>query len=429
MHRKLQNLWHEAEPVSGLTSLAENVSADVAIVGGGYTGLSTALHLADLGKDVVLLEAQEIGYGASGRNVGLTNAGLWIMPQEAERLLGVEAGKRLNQFLIDAPKYVDQLISENEFDCDYKRNGSLHLAHSRKANDYLKARSDQLAEYGADVGLLNTEQAYDLTRAQNYYGALRDANAGTLQPLKYCQELTRLAIKKGVRIYTHSMVTDVERINGNIDGGAVILRTKTGNVTAGNIVLATNAYEQKLSQNKGLYTALHYCQLASEPLSEVQLQNCLPAQIGCWDSGAVMRSFRLDAQGRLIIGTVGDIHTGDAKIFKHWAAHVVGKTFPDIGEIKYEYAWAGKIAKSSNNLPQVQLIGENVYQIMGYSGRGIAPATVTGRMMAEFLCNNIPMDELPLPFNKANNISFNRLRAAVYEVGSQLSHLSDFILR
>uniref|UniRef100_A0A2A4YVV1 FAD-dependent oxidoreductase n=1 Tax=OCS116 cluster bacterium TaxID=2030921 RepID=A0A2A4YVV1_9PROT len=432
MAQNVGNLWHLAEPMTELKSLDEVLQADVAIVGAGYTGLSCALHLAQQGKDVVVLEARDIGYGASGRNVGLTNAGLWIMPKEAERLLGAERGKRLNQFLIDAPHYVDQLIETHEIDCDYKRNGTLHLAHNRRAVAYLNKRAAQMAEYGADVSLLDRTLAFELTGAEGYFGALKDAGAGTLQPLKYCIGLARAALAAGVRIYTHSAVLDIERINGNIGGNIgenLRLKTQNGYVTAGDIILATNAYEEKISYNKGLYTSLYYCQLASEVLSEAQREQCLPANMGCWDSGAVMRSFRTDAAGRLLVGTVGNIHTASANGLKNWSQHVVGKTFPHIGELNYQYAWAGRIAKSVNNIPQIQELHKGLYQIVGYSGRGIAPATVTGKLMADYLCENISIDELPLPFNALKNISFNRVRAAIYEIGCQMSHISDFIMR
>lgn len=418
------NLWHLTNSIAELTFLNENTTADVLVIGGGYTGLSTALHLAEQGKDVVLLEARDIGYGASGRNVGLTNAGLWILPKEAEKRLGVERGKRLNQFLIDAPKYVDQLIAEYKIDCDYSRNGTLHLAHNRAAMGYLKERREQMLEYGADVSLLGRDEAFELTQAARYHGALRDAGAGVLHPLKYCQGLAKIALAKGVRIYKQSALLDIEQLPDGVSA-----KTEFGSVVAQKMILATNAYEQNLNHNKQFYTPLYYCQLASEPLSAEQRAHCLPHNNGCWDSGAVMRSFRTDADGRLIVGTVGNIYTKTASGFKRWSAHVVGKTFPHIGKLNYQFSWAGRIAKSHNDIPHILQIEPNIYQIMGYSGRGIAPATVTGKMMADYLCENISVDELPLPMNEANSISFNKLRAAIYEAGCQLSHLSDFIIR
>ncbi|PCI86147.1 MAG: FAD-dependent oxidoreductase [Hyphomicrobiales bacterium] len=431
MAEKARNLWHLAKPIAELKPLCETLHADVAIVGAGYTGLSCALHLAQQGKHVVVLEAHDVGYGASGRNVGLTNAGLWIMPEDAVRSMGVTQGQRINQFLIDSPRYVDQLIAAHKIDCDYTRNGTLHLAHNARAMKYLSARRGQLAAYGADVELLDKDVTYELTRAENYHGALKDSRAGTLQPLKYCLGLARAALKSGVQIYNHSAVLDIEQsVAGAGDkGGKMQLKTQYGHIIANDIILATNAYEEKLSHNKSLYTSLYYCQLASKILSEVQREQCLPANMGVWDSGAVMRSFRTDAEGRLLVGTVGNIHTASADGFKKWSRHVVAKTFPHIGELKYEYAWAGRIAKSANNIPQIQEVHKGVYQIVGYSGRGIAPATVTGKLMADYLCKNISADELPLPFNVAKHINFNRVRAAIYEIGCQLSHISDFIVR
>ncbi len=421
------NLWHQiATPklLKTIKPLSQSSSADIVVIGGGYSGLSTALHLAEAGVNVTLLEANEIGYGASGRNVGLTNAGLWIMPKQAEQLLGADLGRRLNQFLINAPKYVAELINRYDMDCDYVENGSLQLAHRKSSMKYLHERAKQMAEYGADVSILDQDMTYQLTKAEGYYGALKDARAGLIQPLKYCQALAKVALEKGVKIYSNSPVLGIEKTPSEL-----ILKTQNAKIKCEKLVLATNAYEVELNQNKTHYTPLYYCQLASNQLSESQRQQCLPAELGVWDTGAVMRSYRTDKQGRLIVGTVGNIHHKDATYFKQWSKHVVSKTFPNIGDLKYEFAWAGRIAKSHNNIPQLLETDGRIYQLLGYSGRGIAPATVGGKMLAEYMMGKINSNELPLPINQSTKISFNQLRSAIYEIGCQLSHLSDHLIR
>ncbi len=424
----MKNLWqatrHQSPSTIADNQLQDQIEVDVAIVGAGFSGLSCALHLAQQGVKVAVLEAANIGEGASGRNVGLTNPGLWIMPKETESLLGAKAGQKLNQFLIDAPQYVEALINQHQLDCDYQNNGTLHLAHSKASIKYLVERQQQLRAYGASIDLLDRQAAYAKTKAEGYYGALLDNKAGTLHPLKYCQGLGKIAVQKGVQLYEQSAVLDIQR-----RGKKLQLKTKSGMVNADKVILATNAYETHLSYSQQLYTPLYYSQLASQPLSEEQRQLCLPDNNGCWDTGMVMRSFRTDSDGRLLVGTVGNIHSKDARGLKHWSKHVISKTFPEIGELEYQYAWAGRIAKSSNNIPQLAEIDKDIIQIMGYSGRGIAGATVAGKEIAEYLTNQIGSAELALPLNKAKTISFNQLRAAVYEIGSQLSHFSDHIIR
>ncbi len=423
----LENLWQETKHQQGLAQLDQlqsHIDVDVAVVGGGFSGLSTALHLAQQGVSVTVLEAQEIAFGASGRNVGLTNAGLWIMPDRTLNLLGERQGKMLNKLLIDAPCYVRQLILENQIDCDYTANGTLHLAHSTASLDYLQQRMHQLSAYSANMQMLDKTQAFSHTQAEGYYGALQDLRAGTLQPVKYCQGLAVIALKSGASIYTHSAVKRIEK-----NAAGLCLQTTKGSVQAKKVVLATNAYEQHLQYSKGLYTPLFYCQLASQPLSAEQRKHCLVSNMGCWDTGRVMRSFRTAADGRLIVGTVGNIHLKNAQGFESWTRHVVNKTFPHIGDLEYQFAWAGRIAKSHNNIPMLNLIDDDILQILGYSGRGIAGATVTGREIANYLTAKTKPMDIALPMNCARSISFNKLRAAVYEVGSQISHLSDHFLR
>lgn len=420
----LENLWQQCPKTLVSQVLDSSIETEVAVVGAGFTGLSTALHLAEQGVKVAVIEAQDVGYGASGRNVGLTNAGLWIMPSQTEQLLGTKQGQQLNQLLIDAPKYVHQLIKQHQLDCDLLTNGTLHLAHSKSALSYLKDRQTQLQQYGAEIDYLDEQQTFAKTQAKGYHGALMDLNAGTVQPLKYCLELARLAVEHGVTIYQHSAITQIEKQSEHF-----VLKSNNGQVKASKIVLATNAYEQYLNNNSKLFTPLYYCQLASEPLTDTQRQHCLPDNNGCWDSGAVMRSFRTNSEGRLIVGTVGNIHTSSASAFKQWTQHVVNKTFPQLGSLRYDYAWAGCIAKSHNNIPQVIELDKNIVQIVGYSGRGIAGGTVVGREIARYLNGEISQQQIALPVNKAKNISFNQVRAAVYEVGCQLSHLSDHLIR
>ncbi|MFT5707066.1 MAG: glycine/D-amino acid oxidase-like deaminating enzyme [Oceanospirillaceae bacterium] len=420
----MNNLWHQCQAKHTEQTLSQDLEVDVAIVGAGYSGLSTALHLAEQGVKVAVLEAQHVGYGASGRNVGLTNPGLWIMPQQTEKLLGKTQGQAVNQLLIDAPNYVKQLITKHQLDCDFLDNGTLHLAHSKSAIKYLKERRQQLLSYGAKIDLLDSEQTFSKTQATGYHGALLDNRAGTLQPLKYCYALAHLAQLAGVQIFSESPVLRIEK-----ESERFALHTAKGKIKAEKIVLATNAYETNLKQNDALYTPLYYCQLASEPLTAQQREHCLPDNNGCWDSGAVMRSFRTDSSGRLIVGTVGNIHTQSASGFKRWSKHVVANTFKNLDELEYSFAWSGRIAKSHNNIPQVLELEPNIVQIMGYSGRGIAGATVIGRELANYLNNKIDRQALALPVNQAKNISFNQVRAAVYEVGSQLSHLSDHLIR
>ena len=168
---------------------------DVAVIGGGFTGTSAALRFAEAGSNVALLEAEYSGFGGSGRNVGLTNAGLWINPEDVERSIGKRYGERLNDFLSAAPDMVYDLIDEHNIECDAVRNGTLHLAHSEAGLKAIEERAWQINARGGSVMLLDKAQTYKLTVAENYLGAIHDMRAGTIQPLEYCHGLMKAATK------------------------------------------------------------------------------------------------------------------------------------------------------------------------------------------------------------------------------------------
>jgi len=196
-----QGLWAATAPSKPrLTSLQGDQRTDIAIIGGGYTGLSAALHLAKTGKESIVLEAEDIGYGGAGRNVGLVNAGLWLMPEELLRLAGPEYGEKLIDVLGDSPDLVFELIKEHGIECEALRNGTLHCADSKKGYKALQQREAQWLKRGAPVQLLGRDEAASKTGSNSFYGALLDKRAGTIQPLAYAYGLATAALKAGAQL-------------------------------------------------------------------------------------------------------------------------------------------------------------------------------------------------------------------------------------
>jgi len=396
---------------------------DIAIIGGGFTGCSTALRLAGAGTSVCLLDAEYSGYGGSGRNVGLTNAGLWLDPEDVDKAIGKNYGNRLNQFLGAAPDLVYKLIDDHKIDCEALRNGTLHLAHSQAGLKAIEKRAWQINARGGSVMLLDKDATFKLTAAENYLGAIHDMRAGTIQPLDYCHGLMIAAGSAGASIYTGTPALGIGH-----KARKWHIKTPNGIVVAERVLMATNAYlKHIMPEIKSTFTPLYFCQMATDPLSAERLKHFLPARNGIWDSRTVMRSYRTDQAGRIIIGTIGNIFKPDAPLLTSWADKMIRDTFPKVGPVHWRYKWSGRIACSKNYIPNLHDLGNGLYSISGFSGRGIAPGTAFGREMADYLLGKISSKDMPLPFEPTKPVPFNKIREAFYEAGSQLTRLYDHI--
>lgn len=386
-------LWERtaAEPVPSAPPLTEDVACDVAVVGGGYTGLSTALHAAERGLQVRLLEAERVGAGGSGRNVGLVNAGLWLAPDAVERALGAVHGPRLLALLANAPADVMALVQRHGIDCELTRTGTIHAAHAPRGLAELRRRAEAWRRRGAPVELLDRDEMVRRVGTARFPGGLLDPRAGTLNPMAYARGLARAAQAAGATLHERSPALAIEAV-----GGGWRVRCAQGSLTAPKVVLATNAY------GRGLWPGLerelsfiHYFNLATEPLG-ARLAHVLPERQGLWDTAPIMSSLRRDAFGRLILGSMGRVRGGTRGLTARWAARRLRRLFPDLGPVRFESAWHGRIAMTGDHLPRLLRPAEGVFAPMGYNGRGITTGTVIGRELAAVLAG-APDEALPLP--------------------------------
>jgi len=415
-------LWAmTAPPAPDTVALSGNVRADVAIVGGGYTGLSTALHLAGRGIKAVVLEAGHVGFGGAGRNVGLVNAGMWVMPDELPNVLGPVHGDRLLTLLGNAPKAVFDIVAKYGIACELQQHGTLHCAVGAKGLDELKQRESQWQARGAPVRLLDAKEAAERIGSDAYAGALLDLRAGTIQPLAYVRGLARAAISEGAVVYTDSPVTEVQPA-----GTQWRVVTNQGSVTADHVVMATDAYTQgpwEIIRHEQVH--LPYFNLATEPLPADILATILPGHEGCWDTLEVLSSFRMDAKGRLVFGSVGALKDIGHGIHRDWARRALHRIFPQLKDIRFEAEWYGQIGMTDDNLPRFHRFADRVIGMSGYNGRGIAPGTVMGRTLASLIAGEITEDDLPLPVTTAQEARLRPLKEVFYEVGAQAVHLID----
>lgn len=414
-------LWEKTAIAAPRTfPLAGPLAADVVIVGGGFTGLSAALHLAEAGRSVVVLEGAEIGFGGSGRNVGLINAGMWVMPDDLPGELGDIHGERLLQLLGNGPQIVMSVIDKHGIECELERNGTLHCAVGKSGLAEITERARQWQKRGAPVELLDATETAERIGTKVYAGALLDRRAGTLQPLAYARGLASAAFNAGARLHTGSPVLSYAR-----EGKGWKVMTANGSVSAEWVVVATDAYSQgpwvKVRREQ---VHLPYFNLATRPLTPDLRHSILPGREGVWDTKEILSSFRMDRAGRLVFGSVGALRNTGTAIHVGWAKRALARLFPQLGSVEFEYEWYGKIGMTDNALPRFHRFERNIVGFSGYNGRGIAPGTVFGQILARHVLGELQEADLPLPVTDAKHQSFRGLKESYYEVGAQLAHFS-----
>jgi glycine/D-amino acid oxidase-like deaminating enzyme len=421
--RLTHGLWEAtAPPAPPAPPLRGRVEVDVAVIGAGYTGLSAALHLAEAGRSVAVLEAADVGFGASGRNVGLVNAGMWVLPDALPQRLGATHGERLLRLLGDAPTLVFDLVARHGMACEAVRHGTLHCAVGASGLAGLRERAAQWQRVGAPVALLGREETAARIGATAYAGALLDRRAGTIQPLAYARGLARAALGAGARLHGDSAVAGAEDLGGAwrlaIAGG--------GQVDARWVVVATNTYTLPggpWASLAGELVRMPYFNVATPPLPNDLRRAILPGGEGAWDTRTVLSSLRLDAAGRLVFGSIGALRPPGHGVHLRWGRRALLRLFPALRDVAFEHEWYGWIGMTADALPRFHPLARNVVSFSGYNGRGIGTGTVFGRELARLVLGEIGVDDLALPVGAIVPASWRATREAFYEAGAQLAHV------
>ncbi len=372
--------WYAAttEPLAPFEPLRGETRADVCVVGGGFTGLSAALHLAEAGLDVVMLEAHRVGFGASGRNGGQLGSGQRQDQQTLERLVGREDAARLWELAEGAKDLVKSLVARHAIDCHLKP-GVAHMCFSkaevREEHDY----ADFLfRRYGYDqLETLDRDAAQALCPSQRYVGGSLDMSAAHLHPLAFALGLARAARDAGVRIFERA---EVHRID---EGAPAVVATDAGRVTADHVILGCNGYLGGLNRKVAARVMpINNFVVATEPLGD-DADKVLTRDVAVADSKFVVNYFRLSHDRRLLFG--GGESYGYR--FPDDIAGLVRKPmtqiFPHLRDVKIDHAWGGTLAITMKRMPYLARVAPNVLSASGYSGHGVGMATFSGKLMAD----------------------------------------------
>ena len=384
---------------------------DVAIVGGGFTGLSTALHCVERGLSCHVLEASQIGFGGSGRNVGLVNAAAWLPPQDVRKILGEDDGDRFISHFSRAPDYVFSLIEKYQIQCNATQTGTFHAADGPVGFADLVSRKAEWDRLGEPVDLLSRDEAESYIGSSAFYGALLDRRAGTINPMGYCRGLARVAIAAGALISIGARAKKLQQ-----ETGLWRVTTNKGTLMARHIVLGTNAYTDDLWPGlKYSFTKINYFQLATRPLGD-RIKHILPQQQGLWDTGKIMFSLRRDDSERLIIGSMGNVMGNQSGGVSHrWAQKKLAHLFPKLGWVDFDEAWQGQIAMTPDHLPHIHKLADNLYSPIGYNGRGITTGTVFGKALADLLTGDSEK-KLPVPLLTMRRVGSAPVMSCFYKI-------------
>ncbi|MAP17933.1 MAG: FAD-dependent oxidoreductase [Aurantimonas sp.] len=356
--------------------------ADVLVVGGGFTGLSAALHLARTGVDVAVLEAHRFGDGASGRNGGQMGTGQRLWPMEIEAAYGFERSKALFDLAEEAKAHLTEFITANGIDADY-REGQLSVVHKRRYLKDYRAQVEELTTRYAypHVSFMDADETADRLGSRRYFGGIRDTGTGHINPMKLVVGSARVAAEAGAQLFENSHVERLDRRDGRI-----VAVTAHGEVSAERVLIATNAYGGGLDPQVDAHVMPIGSFIgATEPLADPDA--VLPGGESCDDSRFVVRYFRKSGDGRLLFGGREAYTSATGDIGRHIRKQIA-EVYPHLADVRLSHAWGGSVGITMERLPYVRSLAPGITTIGGFSGHGVMLANFAGRLYAERVNGN-----------------------------------------
>ncbi|WP_321395575.1 FAD-binding oxidoreductase [Emcibacter sp.] len=360
-------------------TLSGEESCDICVVGGGFTGLSTALHLRQAGFDVILLEANLVGWGASGRNGGQLGSGQRADQATLEKMVGTAGAHVLWDLAEDSKNLVKQLVRDHNIDCDLKP-GVLHAAHKKRyTEDYREEALKLRNEYGYDqIRFVDEDEMAEMLGMRTYFGGTLDMGACHLHPLNLALGMAGACKKAGVRIYENSRVESYRENNG------ITVCTAAGRVSARQLVLGCNGYLGNLEPRlAGKIMPINNFVVATEPLGEARARMINRDDVAVADSKFVINYFRMSADHRLLFGGGENYTPGFPADLASFVRKYMLEIYPALEDVRIDYAWGGTLAITMNRLPHIGKLGPNIFYAQGFSGHGVGMATLAGKVVAD----------------------------------------------
>lgn len=357
--------------------LTGSLRADVCVIGGGYTGLSAALHLRQRGYDVVLLEARRLGWGASGRNGGQVGSGQRMEEADAMRRFGMDRARRLWDLAEQAKSLLRSLVRQHAIDCDLT-DGQLVVAAKPDHVAGLQQRAELLRQtYGYHrARFVDRAELAGHLQSTAFYGGLLDSGAMHLHALNYALGLGRACRQAGVRLFEGSPV------NGYSRGRPTVVTTADGDVTAEHLVIACNGYLGSLEPRlAGHIMPINNFIVTTAPLAAPEA--LIPGNVCVHDTRFVVNYFRRTPDGRLLFGGGENYRRRFPDDIAAFVRPYLLRVFPQLHDVELEYAWGGTLAITLNRLPHLGTLGPNLYFAHGFSGHGISTGTLAGQLIAE----------------------------------------------
>ncbi|MGK0149637.1 NAD(P)/FAD-dependent oxidoreductase [Pseudomonas putida] len=394
--------------------------ADVVIIGAGFTGLTAAIHLAEVGLRCVVLDAAQPGWGASGRNNGQVIAGLKLDPDVIEQIYPGEAGRKLVQFGSDAPAEVWHLIQRFGIDCDCNHRGWIQPAFTRAGIAQVKARHEAWRQRGVDTQWLEGSELHALLGTRKYGVGWFDPRGGSIQPLSYARGLARVAIGLGVRIMAPAKVEKL-----SLEARQWVARAGDVQVFASHAVVATGAYAEHLVPGlRTSFVPVRTAQVATRPLPDTLRRAILPRGQVSSDTRQLLTSFRLSPDGRLVMGGSGATAGLDHRGIVPYLHRAGQELFGHLGQLEWEYHWSGYFAVTSDHLPHIHEPAPKLQVAVGCNGRGIALSTSLGKVLADRVLG-VPENALPVPVTAIGKVPFHGLRGLGVKAATIYKRLQD----